>query len=159
MSIKTNTTDLQALLEVANNLPTAENLDTELSTQDTLIANIMTALEGKTAGGGYSDDDIGHFYFFGEHYGSCSFIKGMTWVEFCDSVFNTGMDYYDREVITPFFRINWTYDDGSVGIAGHNSTLVDNLNSAADDNPDFDPYMFYGGPIDGYIYELESDGS
>lgn len=51
MSIKTNTTDLQALLEVANNLPTAENLDTELSTQDDLIANIMTALEWEKGGG------------------------------------------------------------------------------------------------------------
>lgn len=51
MSIKTNTTDLQALLEVANKLPTAENLDTELSTQDDLIAQIASALEGKTAGG------------------------------------------------------------------------------------------------------------
>lgn len=52
MSIKNNTTDLQALLEVANNLPVAENLDTELSAQDELIAQIVGALEGKTGGGG-----------------------------------------------------------------------------------------------------------
>lgn len=51
MSIKNNTTDLQALLEVANNLPVAENLDTELSAQDELIAQIVGALEGKTGGG------------------------------------------------------------------------------------------------------------
>ena len=59
MSIKNNTTDLQALLEVANSLPVAENLDTELSTQDDLIAQIASALEGKTgaSGGGGSDED------------------------------------------------------------------------------------------------------
>ena len=68
MSIKTNTTDLQTLLEVANNLPVAENLDTELSTQDDLIAQIASALEGKTgasgggSGSGWTADDIGHFY-------------------------------------------------------------------------------------------------
>lgn len=58
MSIKTNTTDLQALLEVANNLPVTENLNTELSTQDSLIAQIMTALEGKTAGGGAALESV-----------------------------------------------------------------------------------------------------
>lgn len=51
MSIKTNTADLQALLEVANNLPVAENLDSEISDQDDLIAKITAALEGKSAGG------------------------------------------------------------------------------------------------------------
>ena len=58
MPIKTNTTDLQALLEAANDLPVAENLDTELSTQDTLIANIMTALDGKTAGVSKSENNL-----------------------------------------------------------------------------------------------------
>ena len=55
MSIKNNTTDLRELLEVANSLPVAENLDSELTTQDDLIAQIASALEGKSApsvGGG-----------------------------------------------------------------------------------------------------------
>jgi hypothetical protein len=57
MSIKNNTTDLQALLEVANSLPVAENLDTELSTQDDLIAQIASALEGKSGVGRLDTSD------------------------------------------------------------------------------------------------------
>lgn len=38
MSIKNNTTSLQSLLEQINNLPEAENLDTEISTQATLLS-------------------------------------------------------------------------------------------------------------------------
>ena len=53
MSYKTefqaNNVDLQGLIDTANALPDHENLDSELATQDTLIADIMTALEGKTA--------------------------------------------------------------------------------------------------------------
>ena len=52
MNLSNNTTSLQNILDTINNLPNAgENLDAELSTQDTLIAAIMTALEGKSAGG------------------------------------------------------------------------------------------------------------
>lgn len=93
MSIKNNTTSLQKLLEVVNNLPDAgsggvelpelENegsasdllsgkelidqegnvvagtfsIDSELSTQDGLIAQIQTALEGKTSGSGIDTSD------------------------------------------------------------------------------------------------------
>lgn len=94
MSIKTNTTDLQALLEVANNLPTVENLDTELSTQDTLIADIMTALEGKTAGGGGSAEISICTAFITDPkcaYGTNNtvvFTDGMTWGDYVNSDWN-----------------------------------------------------------------------
>ena len=58
MSIKTelqsNNTDIQSLIDLANSLPVAENLDTELSEQDSLISQIAAALEGKSVGGGSS---------------------------------------------------------------------------------------------------------
>lgn len=47
-----NNTDLQALIDKANALPDQiipENLDSELATQDSLISQIATTLEGKTA--------------------------------------------------------------------------------------------------------------
>lgn len=59
MSIKTNTTSLQDLLESVNALPEAENLDTEISTQSTLlseqdakIAELAQVLTGKAGGNG-----------------------------------------------------------------------------------------------------------
>ena len=53
MKLANNTTSLQNILETVNSLPEAgENLDSELSTQDSLIAAIMTALEGKSVGNG-----------------------------------------------------------------------------------------------------------
>lgn len=59
MSYKTefqsNNADLQGLIDLANSLPEAENLDTELTTQDALIAQIATALEGKTGASGGAD--------------------------------------------------------------------------------------------------------
>lgn len=61
MSIKNNTTSLQNLLEQVNSLPKAENLDTEILTQTTLlseqdakIAELAQVLVGKTGGGGGS---------------------------------------------------------------------------------------------------------
>lgn len=53
MSYKTelqdNNSDIQSLINKANALPIHENLDTELSAQDDLIAQIASALDGKTA--------------------------------------------------------------------------------------------------------------
>lgn len=49
MSISNNTAKLQSLMDTINNLPAAENLDSELAVQNNLIAQITTALEGKTA--------------------------------------------------------------------------------------------------------------
>ena len=49
---QSNNADLQGLIDLANSLPEAENLDTELSTQDDLIAQIAAALEGKTGASG-----------------------------------------------------------------------------------------------------------
>jgi hypothetical protein len=61
MSIKTNTTSLQDLLERVNELPKAENLDTEISTQteliseqDAKIAELAQVLAGKAGGGSSS---------------------------------------------------------------------------------------------------------
>lgn len=58
MSIKNNTTSLQDLLDKVNALPEAENLDTEISTQSTLlseqdakIAELAQVLAGKAGGG------------------------------------------------------------------------------------------------------------
>lgn len=45
MSIKTNTTFLQDLLEQVNALPEAENLDTELDVQNNLITQIQAAVD------------------------------------------------------------------------------------------------------------------
>lgn len=45
MSIKNNTTSLQSLLEQANSLPEAENLDTEISIQTALIAQIQATVD------------------------------------------------------------------------------------------------------------------
>lgn len=45
--IQSNNTDLQGLLDTINALPVAENLDTVLAQQETLITDIKTALEGK----------------------------------------------------------------------------------------------------------------
>ena len=50
---QSNNIDLQSLIDLANNLPSAgttENLDDELATQDDLIAQIIAGLEGKAAG-------------------------------------------------------------------------------------------------------------
>lgn len=49
---QSNNADLQGLIDLANSLPEAENLDTELATQDDLIAQIAAALEGKTGASG-----------------------------------------------------------------------------------------------------------
>ena len=49
--LQSNNTDLQGLLDTINALPVAENLDTVLAQQETLIEDIKTALEGKAAGG------------------------------------------------------------------------------------------------------------
>lgn len=58
MSIKTNTASLQNLLDAVNNLPEAENLDSEISTQTTLIseqgakiAELAEILSSKASGG------------------------------------------------------------------------------------------------------------
>ena len=53
-SLEGNNTDLQSILNTINNLPTAGsgesvNLDTEITTQDALIAELSTILESKTA--------------------------------------------------------------------------------------------------------------
>lgn len=88
MSIKTNTTDLQAVLEAVNNLPeatTAENLDEELATQDTLIADIMTALDGKSAGGASGTNILTFAIDVTEYQAE----EGMTWVEWYESDYNT----------------------------------------------------------------------
>jgi hypothetical protein len=56
--LKQNTTTIQELLDTINTLPTAENLDTELSSQTTLIseqdakiAELAQVLAGKAGGG------------------------------------------------------------------------------------------------------------
>lgn len=49
MSIKINTSSLQDLLERANALPEAVNIDSELNTQDILIAQIISQLENKAS--------------------------------------------------------------------------------------------------------------
>lgn len=56
MSLKTNTTELQSILDAVNALPdisggTTENLDDVLARQDKLITDILVALEGKAVGG------------------------------------------------------------------------------------------------------------
>lgn len=63
MSIKNNTTSLQSLLEAVNALPEAENLDTEISTQttllseqDTKIAQLAEILASKASGSSSSDE-------------------------------------------------------------------------------------------------------
>lgn len=43
-----NNVDLQGLIDTVKTLPVAENLDTALSAQDSLISQITTALEGKS---------------------------------------------------------------------------------------------------------------
>lgn len=50
--LQSNNTDLQSLIDKANALPDKVNIDTELATQDSLISQIATALEGKSAGSG-----------------------------------------------------------------------------------------------------------
>ena len=45
-----NNVDLQSILDTVNSLPEKENIDNEISTQDDLIAQIYSALDGKTAG-------------------------------------------------------------------------------------------------------------
>lgn len=52
MSISNNTTKLQSLMDKVNSLPTAENLDTELSAQDILITQIAEALGGRAVDSG-----------------------------------------------------------------------------------------------------------
>lgn len=54
--LENNTTNLQIILNTINNLPEAgggstENLEAELSAQETLIADITTALANKASGG------------------------------------------------------------------------------------------------------------
>lgn len=44
-----NNVDLQGLIDIANALPVAENLDNELSSQESLIDQIMAALDAKDA--------------------------------------------------------------------------------------------------------------
>ena len=62
MSYKTefqsNNNDLQGLINIAKSLPVAENLQPEISTQDDLIAQIATALEGKVGVSGGSGSNI-----------------------------------------------------------------------------------------------------
>lgn len=45
--LQSNNTDLQGLLDTINALPVAENLDTALTDQESLIDQIQAALEGK----------------------------------------------------------------------------------------------------------------
>ncbi len=47
---QSNNTDLQRLIDKANALPVAENLDSEISQQDSLIEQIAAALVGKAGG-------------------------------------------------------------------------------------------------------------
>lgn len=57
MSIKTNTTSLQDLLERVNALPKAVDIDEELNTQDSLIEQIQTVLAGKASGANNDEVD------------------------------------------------------------------------------------------------------
>ena len=79
-----NNVDLQSILDTVNNLPVQENIDAEISTQDDLITQIYTALEGKTAGGGAKAIcfSIAGTYYPAE--------EGMTWEEWVNSDYNTG---------------------------------------------------------------------
>lgn len=56
MSYKTefqaNNADLQSLIDIANAMPVAENLDGVINTQDNLIAQIRSALVSK----GYAEE-------------------------------------------------------------------------------------------------------
>lgn len=61
-NLANNTTTLQVILDAVNALPEAENLDSELATQDTLIADIQTALATKAAPSGGKQVAIGTMY-------------------------------------------------------------------------------------------------
>lgn len=49
--LQSNNTDLQSLIDKASALPDKVNIDAELATQDSLISQIATALEGKSSSG------------------------------------------------------------------------------------------------------------
>ena len=119
---------------------------------------MASAIAGIKAGGGsgWTADDIGHFYFYGQFVGSCAFINGMTWREFCDSIFNTGIMEYNQAIVTPLF----TTEDGDNWVYTTFGPVADVNNNEADDNPDFDPYDLADCLIvDNYVYFIESDGS
>ena len=48
--LQSNNADIQSLIDKANALPVAENLDTEITAQDDLITQINAALDGKITG-------------------------------------------------------------------------------------------------------------
>lgn len=68
IELQNNNTDLQNLINKANDLPDAINLDAEITAQDTVISQIQEALANKTSNNGGASVDTCTVEFSGDNY-------------------------------------------------------------------------------------------